>query len=262
MGSWHRMLHLRQMHAAGRRGIDSWTRLDTTSCQSPGYVFFFKKKKNPTHGARHGPSMRQCMYYKAHEIAEESPKETTQNYSGQMEQRWQIPQIFLWCRVDRGKSHSIRRNRIWRPLLHCDKTRKKSEREVRETSIECRGYTRTIESAQWLETGEADMQNTVPRAYSNHWKWKQTYPSRAKQARQRRHQQFVGLEAYDYRLEASTGWRYYPSSTTHSSSSSPWQPSSDLWSTWNWDSWKSSSWTEQCIFSKIVPVMSFRLPEI
>ena len=40
MGSWHRMLHLRQMHAAGRRGIDSWTRLDTTSCQSPGYVIF------------------------------------------------------------------------------------------------------------------------------------------------------------------------------------------------------------------------------
>ena len=40
MGSWHRMLHLRQMHAAGRRGMDSWTRLDTTSCQSPGYVIF------------------------------------------------------------------------------------------------------------------------------------------------------------------------------------------------------------------------------
>ena len=29
----------------------------------PGYVI----KKNPTHGARRGPSMRQCMYYKAHD---------------------------------------------------------------------------------------------------------------------------------------------------------------------------------------------------
>ena len=38
------------------------------------------------------------------------------------------------------------------------------------------------------------------------------------------------------------------SSTTHSSSSSRWQPSSDLWSTWSLDSWKSSSWTEQWFF--------------
>ena len=33
-----------------------------------------------------------------------------------------------------------------------------------------------------------------------------------------------------------------------SSSSSRWQPSSDLWSMWNWDSWKSSPWSEQCFF--------------
>ena len=67
------------------------------------------------------------------------------------------------------------------------------------------------------------------------------------QVRQRRDQQFEGLEEHAYRLGASTGWRYYPSSTTHSSSSSSsrWQPSSDVWSPWNWDSWKSSSWSEQ-----------------
>ena len=65
------------------------------------------------------------------------------------------------------------------------------------------------------------------------------------QVKQRLDQQFEGLEAYDHRLGASTGWRYYPSSTTHSSSSSRWQPSSDLWSTWSLDSWKSSSWTAQ-----------------
>ena len=51
------------------------------------------------------------------------------------------------------------------------------------------------------------------------------------QVRQRLDQQFEGLEEYDYLLEARTGWRYYPSSrTTHSSSSSHWQPSSNLWS--------------------------------
>ena len=63
------------------------------------------------------------------------------------------------------------------------------------------------------------------------------------QVRQRRDQQFEGFEEHAYRLDASTGWRCYPSCTTHSSSSSSsrWQPSSDLWSTWNWDSSESSS---------------------
>ena len=31
-------------------------------------------EKNPTHGARHGPSMRQCMYYKAHEMLKKARK--------------------------------------------------------------------------------------------------------------------------------------------------------------------------------------------
>ena len=48
------------------------------------------------------------------------------------------------------------------------------------------------------------------------------------QVRQRLDQQFEGLEEYDFRLESSRGCRYYPSSTTLSSSSSRWQTSSDL----------------------------------
>ena len=37
----------------------------------PGYVI---KKKNPTHGDIHGPSMRQCMYYRAHEMLKKARK--------------------------------------------------------------------------------------------------------------------------------------------------------------------------------------------
>ena len=46
---------------------------------------------------------------------------------------------------------------------------------------------------------------------------------------------FEGFEKHAYRFDASRGWRHFLSSTTHSfsSSSSRWQPSSDLWSTWN-----------------------------
>ena len=59
-------------------------------------------------------------------------------------------------------------------------------------------------------------------------------------------------EEHAYRLDASTRWRYCPSSTTHSSSSSSsrWQPSSDLWSTWNRDSWESWSWSEHFLKKK------------
>ena len=75
--------------------------------------------------------------------------------------------------------------------------------------IECTRYSRSIESAQWLDRSEAKMQNTVWRTYSNHRKWKQPITPE-QQVRQRIDQQFEGLEEDDSRLEASTGWRYYP----------------------------------------------------
>ena len=67
------------------------------------------------------------------------------------------------------------------------------------------------------------------------------------QVRQRRNQQFEGYE--EHRISALMLVQEgdtTPSSTTHScsSSSSRWQPRSDLWSTWNWDSWESSSWSD------------------
>ena len=71
----------------------------------------------------------------------------------------------------------------------------------------------------------------------------------AQQGRQRLDQQFEGLEEYAYRLKPRIGWRFYPSSrTTHSSSSSHWQQSSDLKSNRRWHSWQTSSWTEQFFF--------------
>ena len=125
-----------------------------------------------------------------------------------------------------------------------------------------KSYWKTIPSLQQnkKEVGTRNLGNFrwMQRAYKDHWisavtlNWRSRHAKdctkniqrslevdtnlslQSNKSRQRRHQQFERLEAYDYRLEASTGWRYYPSSTTHSSSSSRWQPSSDLWSTWNW----------------------------
>ena len=165
------ILHLRQMHAAvGKESTveQGWIRRLVS-----GNVI----KKNSTHGARHGSSMRQCMYHKAHEMLKKARKH--KNGYRNILDRWNKDDKYRKSLSDVRwpwrTYHSIRWNRIGRPFLHCNKRRRKSERETMETSIECRGKTRTTESAQWLKTSEADMQKTVPRAYSNHWKWKQTY---------------------------------------------------------------------------------------
>ena len=106
----------------------------------PGYVI----KQNPTHGARHGPSVRQCMCCKAHDMLRKASK---QNHSGKMERWWQIPQVFVRYWVDWGTDHSIWCNRMGRPLLRGYMARKKSERKILDNFSECRRYSRAIESA-------------------------------------------------------------------------------------------------------------------
>ena len=71
-------------------------------------------------------------------------------------------------------------------------------------------------------------------------------------SRQRRNQQFEGLEENDYQIDAQTGWRTYPSKSqgnlsrnpTHSSSSIQWEQHDDWKSYISWNCWRSSSWTE------------------
>ena len=68
--------------------------------------------------------------------------------------------------------------------------------------------------------------------------------------RQRRDQQYEGLEEYDYQVDPHTGWSTYPWKSrgnlphpTSSSSSTQWEQHDD-WSK-SCSSWCSSSWTEQ-----------------
>ena len=152
------------------------------SCQSPATSF--QRILRTTSCYNHSWSQTWTIYAAVHILqstrnVQESPSQQKwlQEHSGQMEFRWQIPQVFVKYRVEWGKHNAARQNCIRRPFLHCDKRRKKLAREVMETLIERRRCTRTIESAQWFYGSEADMQKTVWRTYSNHWRWKQTYPS-------------------------------------------------------------------------------------
>ena len=68
LGSWHRMMHMWKMPAASRKeSTDEQRKIRYERfgvLPIPGSVI----KKNPSHGARHGTSMRQTMYFKAHDM--------------------------------------------------------------------------------------------------------------------------------------------------------------------------------------------------
>ena len=126
-----------------------------------GYVI----KKNPTHGARHGTSMRQRMYYKAPEMLKKARKHKNGGYENILDRwhkRWQIPQVFVRYWVGWGTDHRIRWNRIRRPFLRgytfvCGyMAGRKSERTSLEKFFECRRYSRANVSAQWLYRSEAN----------------------------------------------------------------------------------------------------------
>ena len=65
----------------------------------------------------------------------------------------------------------------------------------------------------------------------------------SKQVRQREHQPFSRSREGAERIDPKTGWKWYPS-TASSSSSSSWRQSSDRW-------WQASSWNEQWFFTQL-----------
>ena len=80
----------------------------------------------------------------------------------------------------------------------------KSDREFLEKSLNAEGNQGPLFDEHTERTGEGN--TPIPSG---------------QEFRQRRDQQFGGLEEYDYQIDPTTGWRYYLSSrTTHSSSSS------------------------------------------
>ena len=228
---------------------------------TPGYVI----ERNPTHGARHGPPMRQCMPYKAHEMLKKA-RNNKNGYKNILD-RWNNDDKYRRSLSDIGG--------IEERVMQYD-----------EIALEDHSY---IATRQDVGTSNHGNSHWTQKVFKDHWISAVTLQRRSRHAKdctmsiqrslevetnlliqsnksnRSAIQQFEGLDEYDYRLEASTGWRHYPSSTAHSSSSSSsrWQPSSDLRSTWNWDSWESSSWCEQWICSLIVPEwVIFRLLEI
>ena len=101
--------------------------------------------------ARHGPSMRQCLYYKTHEMLKKArthKKMVTRKFwtdGTKMTKTANLCQML--CGLKNASFNVMKSHWKTTPTLQQDK-KEGEEREIVATFIECRGYTRTIESAQ------------------------------------------------------------------------------------------------------------------
>ena len=180
----------------------------------PGYVI----KKNPTYGARHGPSVRQCMCYKAHDMLVKARKHKSGGYKSILN-KWHDEYKYRKSLSDIGwteeqiiqhdaialEDHSYvatwqersRNGNSWKLSLNAEGIQ--GPLNQRSNFIEAQQKCKRLHDEHTAITG--DGHKPIPPA---------------QQVRQQFDQQFEGLEEYDYRLEPRTGWRCYPSSrTTH-----------------------------------------------
>ena len=130
-------------------------------------------------------------------------------------------------------------------------------KEIEMRKVEYSSWIKNVLKDQWINDMISLKQNEKWNDWMmNMWKrlQKEIPPTHPVQpSRQRRHQQFEGLEECNYQVDAQTGWKTCPSKSqgnlsrnpTHSSSSTQREQHDDWQSNKSWNSWRSSSWTEQ-----------------
>ena len=158
-----------------RRPVNSWLR------QQESYP-----------GARHGPSMQQCMYYKAREMLKKARKHKNGGYRNILD-RWNNDDKHHKSWSDIGWTEErIVTNRIGRPLLHCNKRRSRNETS-RKLSMNAEG----IQGPLNQRSDFREAKQTCKRLHHEYTAItgsgnKPFSPGR--QVRQRLDQQFEGLE--------------------------------------------------------------------
>ena len=224
-----------------RKGSDSWTKKDTTSCQSPGTLW---KRILPTVLDMDHLCGSTCTT--KHMICWRKPQAQKcwlQNHSGKMARWWQIPQVFVRYWVGWGTDHSTwwialedhsyvatwqersRNGKSWNISLNAAGIQ--GPLNQRSDFIEAIQKCKRLCAEHTAITGDGD--KPIPLQ---------------QQVRQRLDQQFDGLEEYDYRLEPRAGWRFSPSSRTTHSLRHQIGNKAATGSKRSWDSWQTSSWTE------------------
>ena len=182
--SGHYLLHMRQVHAAYRE--ESTVEQGKIRRPVNSRLRYQKKKK---HGARHGPSVRQTVYHKAHDMLRKARKHKSGGYKTTLK-RWHDDGRKSLSDIGWTEEQIIQYGAIALEDHSYVATWQEISRNEKSWNISL--------NAEGIQ-GPLNMQKTVWRTYSNHWIWKQTYPSW--KTRQRLDQPFEGFEEYDYRLD-------------------------------------------------------------
>ena len=208
----------------------------------PGCVI----KKENKRGARHGPSERQRIYNKAREMLRKAGHKkhglhspiharwlSCERYRKSLsENGWKESDIMLFDRVALGnhiytatRAERIRHSEHWVLKLNQDAPQQPSSQ--RSDFAQARRECKRLHDEYMARTQQE--YRTIPRS---------------QQVRQRKEQQFEGIEEYDNAVDPRTGWRFYKpargnlSPSSPSSSSTNWE--SNHWTTRSWNSWHSS----------------------
>ena len=190
-------------------------------------------KKNQSRGPRHGPSMRQTMYHKARDVLRKA--KLPKNGSCQtILERWYGDNKYRKSLSQKNKSDNTN--------LHWKTTFLATPGERRRWEKNCHIF--LIKKENVVRAKHAYRQQYKEHAEGTGEGNKSIHP--AERTRQNYRQDYEGSEEYTYTVHPRTGWIYYPS--TSSSSSSQWQQNNEWQSNQSWDCCRSSTWTEQYLF--------------
>ena len=213
----------------------------------------FENFAETSRGAKHGPSQRQRMYHKAQEMLQKARQEKHGSYSS-IFARWNngyeyrdSVSLVGWTEQDinaiwehsyvAAEAERIRNSTHWVLTLNQEGPQQPLNQrpDFAQAKRECKRL-----HDEHLARTQQDCR-TIPRS---------------RQVRQRKEQQFEGIEEFDYAVAPKTGWRFYKESQgnlpTASSSSSHWDRNN--WKTSSWNS-KHSSWSDDSwFFSELGPV--------
>ena len=206
----------------------------------PSYIV----KQNPTHGARHGTPMRQCMYYKAHAMLKTARKHRSGGYEHILD-RWHTDDKHRKSLSDIGwtEEQIIQYDEIALEDHFYDK---------KEVGTRCHGnclwmqkvfkdhWISAVTLKKWSKHAKYCSKNTqrsleVGTNLSLQGnKWDNGLINHLKALKNRITDLKLPLDGDTISLPRRIHLRHHDG-----------QPSSGLWSIWSWDSWNSSSWTEQ-----------------
>ena len=182
----------------------------------PGYVI----KKNNKRGARHGPSERQRMYFKAQEMLYKAGQKKHGGHSSifaRWHSGWTEQDIMQFDRLALDnhshvttKAEMIRNSEHWILKLNQDGTQRPLNQrpDFAQTKRKCKRL-----HDEYMAGTQQEYRTIL----------------RSQQVRQRK-KQFEGIEEYDCVVDPRTGWRFYKAARRNLSLSSP---SSSFT---NWDS--------------------------